>query len=432
MGAELTNIQPSAPLSRTAVPTPQAVRLWSVGQLFEATVIGRTTENSITLRIGRENFSAATRLDVANGTQLTLRVTKTTPLPTLEVVTPPNNKTLQTAIENGFKANLPQQLPLKHALPPLLSYVKQAPPTPDTKALTTAVNRVLEKLPDLGTLATPQGLRRAVKDSGLFLEARLAVQPQAAKTQPAQHDLKHQLQLLRSLIDRHTTTPAVKREPPAQTPESSPGTREPPPPPTADRLPTPALTTRRSTFTTPVAARGTELSPGSRAPSNTNESAPLTRPNVEPRALTQNLDAAVARIETQQLKAVNAALEQHTYLATEIPHQRAGTVDVIELLFEQERDAETSDQNPPFTATLEVPVAETSSLRAKIVLHEGLIHVNLWSEDQALVEHIERHSSALEIALAEAGLNVGEVGVKRTPKPDPHRYVPKNLLEVSV
>ena len=56
---------------------PQLLRTLTVGQLIDATVIGRRSENSITLAIGGTRVAAATTGELAPGTRLTLEVVKT-------------------------------------------------------------------------------------------------------------------------------------------------------------------------------------------------------------------------------------------------------------------------------------------------------------------------------------------------------------------
>lgn len=222
----------------SATRSPAAIQQWQTGQLLQATV----TESSIgkvLLAIGNRQVSTRTSLPLEKGQQLTLQVHSLGKLPVLKVVSTLKESPLATMV----RLLLPRQAPLT----PLLANMNQLarlpnPPTPPV--LNELVRSTLRQMPDVRTVSTQQGLKKAIGDSGIFLESRLLQSTGSSAAPPAiQTDFKANLlrliQLVRTWPGSSARTGTVTPQSTTGIPTSSPdtpktGTNAPPPaPPTA-------------------------------------------------------------------------------------------------------------------------------------------------------------------------------------------------------
>jgi hypothetical protein len=227
----------------SATSTPASIQQWQTGQLLQATV----TENSIgkvLLAIGNRQVSAQTSLPLEKGQQLTLQVRSLGEQPVLKIISALKESPLASMV----RLLLPRQAPLT----PLLANMNQLarlpnPPTPPL--LNELVRATLRQMPDIQTVSTQQGLKKAIGNSGIFLESRL-MQSTGTRAAPAaiQSDFKANLlrlvQLVRNWPGSSTRTGAVVPPPSSGVPVSHPdalksGVNIPPPPSSGVPAPNP-------------------------------------------------------------------------------------------------------------------------------------------------------------------------------------------------
>ena len=72
----------------SASTSSTTMRSWMLGQLLDAIVIGRDSENSIRLRLAGTNVRASTALPLRAGDNLQLKVAQLKPIATLTVASP--------------------------------------------------------------------------------------------------------------------------------------------------------------------------------------------------------------------------------------------------------------------------------------------------------------------------------------------------------
>jgi len=148
---------------------------WAVGAVISAIVTGPTVDKLLPLRIGGLDATAQTGLTLQPGTRLQLQVIANNPILTLRVLAEP--KTVQ---ESPVSAAMRQALPRQTGLPPLLANLNwlasQNPQQLPTamRELATSAQQLLTQLFRPSDLAKPSGLQKAVIDSGIFLESKLA------------------------------------------------------------------------------------------------------------------------------------------------------------------------------------------------------------------------------------------------------------------
>jgi len=368
---------------------PSTVRQWQTGQLLQATVTGQSA-GKVLLAIGNRQVSAETSLPLEKGQQLTLQVRSPGAQPVLQIISALKGSPLADLV----RRLLPRQAPLT----PLLASIRQLArlPNPPTPALLTEQLRVtLQQLPDITTVSSPQGLKQAIADSGIFLENRL-LQQAAGKTDApaAPQDFKANLLRLVQLVrnwpagDARPAVPAgsnaatagahplptgtgaplpaagaakTTAKPAPSTAGEAPGdTRKVPPAAAADQLRRAARTALPATVTarspaTPVAAATTGPAVGNVAPAPVTPAgdelpAPLRGTVPIPQSalqasldlvnrlgnfrtdLLQQAEAALARIQLHQLAAVPREGERGLLeWLFELPIRRGDDIDLWSL-----------------------------------------------------------------------------------------------------
>ncbi|WP_052808029.1 flagellar hook-length control protein FliK [Methyloterricola oryzae] len=178
------------------------------GENISAVVEAQLAEDSFLLKLsdGGETLRARSQLNLTPGQTLKLEVVKLGTTPELKIVPQEAAQTQDSpetvAIQQAFRQFLPKQLQLADLASGLREALKPpaaeaAPPLPEP--LRNLVKSVLDALPQKSGLVTPDGLKQAAEDSGLFLEARLAAQPEAA-AQLSGRDLKGNLLALNEAL----------------------------------------------------------------------------------------------------------------------------------------------------------------------------------------------------------------------------------------
>jgi len=336
-----------------------ALRAWTAGQVLEATVVRQGLDGTVTLRVGSQEVQARTGLNLATDQALTLQVAQSGTQTVLRVLnvsnagSTPHPTTLSQASGQTPEATLIQAwrqvLPREGNLRPLLAQLAGTGTAALPEPAAAALKQFAATLPLLDMLTTPAGLKRAVGDSGIFLEAHLA-QALTDNTAPAvQNDIKaNLLQLvaqLRSLAASSgsaTTSPARNSEPPLD----------------------PAL---------PV--------------------------------LLRQADAALARIEQHQLATLTGGPQAATLLAVDLPVRQTQHTDVLELNIEEQKSGvPTGDAVMPWSVWLHFDFEQLGKVHARITLRGEEVATTLWAEHEPTAVLFQQHLTTLEGALRQAGL----------------------------
>jgi len=305
----------TAPITATSTATT-AVR-WQVGQLLQATVVDSDI-GKVLLAIGNRQVSSETSLLLDKGQQLTVQIRSLGDLPVLRITSGLRTPPLAQAV----RALLPQQDAMTPLLASLASLAK-APHPPVPPLIRELTRAIVKNLPDTTALTRPEILQKAIQQSGLFLERRLAQQLNPAATSasspapvPAiQHDFKaNLLQLIQRLRNWPGSVPTPS--PPAATKSPAPTTQAgnlPPSIPTAQGESAQASSPLRSS------------NPGINSANNTANPAqtpPLTadqlRRVVRPGTPTQAADARPAATSTTALPAAPPTATTATTTATAV------------------------------------------------------------------------------------------------------------------
>lgn len=189
-------ISPAAPTAG-ATPLPS----WRPGQVLMAMVLAQTGPQSVSLRIGNQTVEAHTSIALPARAQLQLEVVQGGAQPVLRIATtPPPGETLVAALRTA----LPQQMPLQAVFDALHVFTQSPASTHLPVPALVLLRQLYAQMPGRADLADGEGLRRALQDSGVLLERKLA-----ESTAP-ERDLKANLLRLLSSLDPQRDEAPVK------------------------------------------------------------------------------------------------------------------------------------------------------------------------------------------------------------------------------
>ena len=176
---------------------------WRVGQHISAEVTAILSQDKVTLRIGNVSLDAHTTLSAAVGQRLQLEVIRADNKIVMRII-PPDTIANNSIITSAIRESLPKQQPLQAVLTVLNSAVSA--PSNLSPTVVILVKQLIGLIPELRSLTTPDGLKTAILNSGLFMENKLA---NIEKFQNIEADLK--ISLLRLLAQfKHLNDPGSK------------------------------------------------------------------------------------------------------------------------------------------------------------------------------------------------------------------------------
>ncbi|CAK0775220.1 conserved hypothetical protein [Gammaproteobacteria bacterium] len=193
---DISALRLTVPLPITEAETRTRLA-WQAGDILEATVVVSTV-GQLTLEIGGIRLQAQSDLQFSTGQHLRMQVTDSGELPVLRLLanTPDSNLAVQS---RALRMAFPQQASLAPVIQGLMRFIQSNPKTErgSRASLFALAAEILHRLPRASDLGHPEGLKQAIQECGLFLEARLARLPQGASPTP---DLKADLLRLEAAV----------------------------------------------------------------------------------------------------------------------------------------------------------------------------------------------------------------------------------------
>lgn len=370
MRLELSTMRPSA------APTAGSslISQWRVGAVVEA-IASVGDDGQVWLNIGTTRIPARIAsgdpAGPANGEKLQLRVLRDSPVVALESIVSEDDSS--TVVSEGLRRFLPRQ----SSSAPLmanLSWLTERSNGALGKSITDAATRVWNAVPDAAELATPEGLETAVKDSGAFLENRLAYGTPADVRQSVANDLKALLSTLKHTLTRAGATPQSYEAPSSE--------------------PLPSL-------------RGT-LQPLERATASLQNIDTIGKAVNE---LAGQTEGALARLNTLQLVNAEAAGPTSAWIL-ELPYRMNGNPETLRFRFERNnRDTREGEQDWTVEAAMDLGVA--GALHARVALFGSRVGVQLRADSPELLAELQANANELVAILEEAGLQVDRVQCMR-------------------
>ena len=420
---------PTSGISRSlAAATRTLPGQWQVGQLLQATVTESRT-GKVLLAVGNRQISAETSLALQKGQQLTLQVRSLGEQPVLKITASQGESPINSAI----RLLLPKQGPI----PPLLATMGQLAQSsnPSVPSLINELIRsVVKQMPDIQTAATPQGLKKAVSESGVFLERQLLRQHEQP-FRPVFIDSDFKANLLR-LVQLVRQWPGSSGQTTKNAPHSAPAASatgaQPPPAPagSAERGAAAQATAGAAAGTGGTAP--SSLPTGALAPP-LRGSMPVPQPALQANLallarvadfrtdLLQQIEAALARIQLHQLAALPREGERGLLeWLLEVPIRRGDDIDLWSMrIFAEHRQQqhEVRQQVPNWSVQLAFDLPGLGPIQAQVQLAGEQVSTRFWAEQQDTLPLLREHMHELRQALSEAGLDVGELECQPGPRP---------------
>ncbi|MDO9372440.1 MAG: flagellar hook-length control protein FliK [Gammaproteobacteria bacterium] len=374
---QITSPTPLTP-TFTLVSSASVLRSWQVGEILQATVIDVAPGGIVTLRIGAAALTGSAPFPLQRGQSLPLQVVEMGAQPVLKLVDASATGTHTEQVAVALRENLPRQAPL----PPLFARLAplaqpQVQPAADmTRPLLDQITQLLNRLAQSEGIATGAGLRRALNDSGVLLEAKLAT-PGA---QPLQFssDIKAGLLQLRGAL---LATP-----PPASTPPES---------------------TVGGVSAAPPPLRGAPLQAQPAATAQTAPDMPLTTLA----QLIPHIDAALARIQLSQIASLPVPEDKRPAWMFELPVRHGELVNVFHIRIEAP-DPEKHHGNAPhavrarWSIELAFDLERLGPVHARVSVQQAHVSVSLWAERTEAVTLFNRQLDTLRAKLQHDGLEV--------------------------
>jgi len=392
---EIGGVRPAAAAPAARLPA------FRHGATFDALVVARLSGNLYELLMDGARVSARTTLALEPGARLTLEVEHPGPPARLRALgaLPAG----EDPVARALRVALPRQTPLANllaALEPLAAPGANTTRAGSADGIAALLRPLLAALPSESAITDPGGLRRAVLDSGVFLEARLRAALGRGPTDvPATlaGDLKgHLLRLLA----------AVGRAPPPgratasgaslpATPIAADGTASAAQPPAR---PSPDLSAARA-----PALSGTPPAPSASGPSVAGP--PLAGPSIE--SLAREVEGALYRVQLNQLVSLEPTASSSTVWHIELPlRERDGGVLALRIERDAPGAAGGENSEASWVVNLTVPLADLGTLFARIALVGTRLSATLWAERPATAALAERGLRSLRERLDAAGLTV--------------------------
>ena len=373
------------------------VRNWQVGQIVAATVTSRPQSGHVTLRIGIQQVQAqAGNINLQQGQRLELQVVELGRVPSLRVI--------GTVRPDPVRAALRSALPRQQPLSTLFSQLAQllAKPASISPVVAEVARNLIARLPDHRQLSSAEGLRQALRDSGLLLESRLA--SHGRRTPDLTQDLK--ANLLR-LIDALRNL-AANIGPEKTRPGPHPNLSRPLPP---AAMPASAPTTQAELARLPgTPARNVPESPG-------RDLLPAPASQAVPRLdLAEQVESALARIRVNQLSSLNQDRAAASEWLVELPARRGDQIDTWQLQVRRDDTSKQGDNRPNdgrWSAILQFDLPNLGAMEARVNLTDETISSVFIAECEGAVAVVEKHLPHLRSRLEALGLEVARLGCRQ-------------------
>jgi flagellar hook-length control protein FliK len=336
------------------------------------------------------------------GQQLTLQVRSLGEQPVLKITASQGESPINSAI----RLLLPKQGPITPLLATIgqlaRSYNPLVPPF-----INELVRSVVKQMPEPQTVATPQGLKHSLSESGVFLERQLLQQPkQASRPLPINSDFKANLLRLVQLVRQWPggSGQTTANGPLATSTASAAGTTSSLPPAAAGALALPL----RGSIPVPQPAIQSSLELLNRVADFRTD-------------LLQHAEAALARIQLHQLAALPREGERGLLeWLFELPIRRGEDIDLWSMrVFAEHRQQqqETRQQAPNWSVQLAFDLPGLGPMQVQLQLAGEQVSTRFWAEHQDTLPLLREHMHELRQALSEAGLDVGELECQPGPRP---------------
>jgi hypothetical protein len=396
------------------------------GQLLTAQVLGATSDGNLNIKINDQVLKVVSDLQLMQGTKINLKVEVKEGQLMLRLITPQDNS-VQTP-QQALRQVLPKQQPMQPLFTQLARIAVKIPQEttqpakPSTIRLsntayhfgTTALLRgdrplqaladgttlpplppkvrqaiasLLKQLPSNEKLATPEGLKQAINNSGMFFENRLHSGGDKAALQG---DLKTILFRIAFLLRQSLENLPL------------PQSRTPAPPQQGD----PKMATQQ-----PRQAAAAQ-------------SQPIPAKQAETQSLLQLLgrqsESALARVQMNQLTSLTSQQQgDNSVLTLELPLFNGKDSELLELQIRREAQRQGREAEACWSATLKLDTVDYGVVRAVVSLIGKQVSTTFWCEEGQTQQYFHQHLEQLRQQMEQQGLQLGRTQAFTGMPPEP-------------
>lgn len=405
------------PLILSTSPTPLSVKTAQLnlsqlllGQILNAAVVSKKSSELFVLQIGNQQIEAKT--DKGNplniGEQLKLIVEKQGEPVTLRVLQQSSAKVVYEAKQQLLRESMPKQAGMEKLTNVLnlvsknIKDVIKSLPAPIEQQF----KKLIEQLPVKNNINNETGLKTAIKNSGIFLEAKLLIDAnrksesllkttsrttQASKQRSsqtqnlAQHleitkDLKTNLLQLSDVISKYKQS--IK-------------TRE---------------TIKEAIFVKQAQMASSETTENNLTKTNSSNKAADPALKLETEMLSKHIESSIARIEVNQSKAIITHDNLTPLWSIEMPVKDKQDIDLLKLNIQADRDSKSNEEKQQrWTTDLKITFENVGTISAKLSVINKEVNATLWSDNETLNDLINNNLSLLNKQIEKCGLSTGNI-----------------------
>jgi len=264
--------------------------------------------------------------------------------------------------------------------------------TPLPATVLQAAAQIYRDLSDSHQAATARGLQQAIRDTGLFLESKLA-QLASGGSAELGTDFKAALLRLQTLLNetpRPTPAPAGATSTPREAATTSPA-------PPLRGLPVQAQ-----------AASAPTLARVSLASSALDE-------------LQQQTEGSLARLQLNQLASLPDSAEPQPSWLLELPLRHESQVDLFHLRIARESSTHTDNAatGRPWVVNLAFDLPGLGPVQARVAVLDEQVSTTFWAEQDSTTQAFHSHLETLRQNLQQAGLGIGDLVCRTGQAPPP-------------
>ncbi len=422
-----------------------------IGQILNASVVEKKSSNTLILKVGNQLLEArATQNKTLNvGEQLKLVVEKQDNPTTLRVVQHDSKINTQEAKQQLQQQLLREAIPKQAGLEKLTTLLSQVSKNINASIQIPAsvkqqIKKLIDQLPEQNNLKNESGLKTVIKNSGVFLEAKLLTEAfnkdgnklnaafktthQASQKESSQllkpalnqallqqqklelaRDLKANLLQLSAAINKHkASSPLGKTNSDVILIK---------PPHTSFQASSIEIANKNATSTKEATIKAAELAL-----------------KAETETLNKQIESSIARIEVNQSKAVVSYDNQSPLWSIEVPVKDEKDIDLLKLNIHEDKDPNNDDKkNRQWTTDLKITFENIGSLSAKLSIIDKEVNAILWSDNEILNSLIEDNLAVLNKKIELHGLTTGKITcLKEAPVEQAVSHTNNNLISITI
>lgn len=417
-----------------------------IGQVLEAKVLAKLGAEQYSIEVQNTRLLIKSTLPLHEGQTVQLKLERLTPQPEFKLVTAEGDEPVAQALRHL----MPKQAPLDQLLGQLQQVVRLHQDLPRLQAILPEatlklIRQLIANLPDAKQLSSAEGLKKALQDSGLFLEQKLA---QAA---PAQHALAGLLDkdLKVALLNLARELRALDQRMQGTQPSSGardgtpamPVTPAPSPSAVADLdLPSPsAPPTSHGKESAPTQTAATGLSTPLPA-SGKGATAPVLNKDVSEQALVRELlrrtESSIARIQTQQLTTLPTPEDPHLVWTFELPMRHQDRLETLQLRIQRDGGGRhASGAKPAWHVLISFDLRTLGPVHVNLHLAGNTLQAGVWTEHPLALQLFTQHLGELRQRLGNKGVNVEQLQCHHGTPPQlnsPPSAGSRNLVDIKI